>query len=189
SLLGPLVFLAAAVLLIALVVVKGPLDRIIWEEFYSQRNADDMLGALVGSLAFVVPCLVVFVISFWARARAKRGRLRGRFFASLAAIMMIVTVALFWGGWSEYNEGYRRWSELERRAAAGDIGALVEYRAIMKGGDFKQRQQVAWSLRRVERRARRNPVLAGEIRQILNPPNPPSAPTLDAPSALSPKNF
>ncbi|MCZ6689966.1 MAG: serine/threonine-protein kinase [Planctomycetota bacterium] len=189
SLLGPLVFLAAAVLLIALVVVKGPLDRIIWEEFYSQRNTDEMLGALVGSLAFVVPCLVVFVISFWARARAKRGRLRGRFFASLAAVMMIVTLALFWGGWSDYNKGYRFWRGLERRAIAGDVEALVQYRALSQDVNFERRQEADWSLRRVEKRVRKNPALAIEIRQILNPPKPPIPLAPEAPSALNPKNF
>jgi hypothetical protein len=104
----------------------------------------------MGTLTVAIPMIALLVLGFYGRARAKLRKQKGRFFASLAILATIG--CLWWGGriWMEYHHGYRTWSQLERRAAMGEEGALDLYEDQLEASDFDTRQAARWSLLRVE---------------------------------------
>ena len=149
SILGPIVFILAALLLLSMIALTGPLAELTAGEFYSLTR-EEMVAILATSILFAVPALLVLVCSFWARARARRRRQRGRFFATLAILMSIYSLVWFGGTWSDYQDGYDAWREMEDRVAAGDAKAMGEYETLLGDPDLAIRRRAVWSILRAE---------------------------------------
>jgi hypothetical protein len=94
--------------------------------------------------------IAVMILGFYARARAKHRKQKGRFFASLAILMTIG--CLVWSGtiWGDYHRGFSYWSALERRASLGEADALDTYQDKLEDKDFSTRREARWSLLRVQ---------------------------------------